>query len=295
MCSCLGVPLQSCSPTRGTIHTGPVSTFTHTWDVRYEGARWAVLGREIGRLPAHARSLARTVAEISPAIVHVNDSVMLPAGRIAHGRGVPVVWHLRTSLADGRRAAAIAERLDRWGVAAIAIDTDVVRSFPISLPTTIVPNPVAWAGSPLPRASDRQRAALGIPEGAVSIGFFGYLRRQKGWPELVRAAALLDRAGLPFHVVVVGGGVRSPDWYRSPPGRVAAALRLATDEETEMENLVHGLGLDARFSFIAFTGDVRSIYAALDLVTFPNAGVGLGRPVLGGSCGRYSCCRCGFG
>ncbi len=31
----------------GTIHTGPVSTFTHTWDVRYEGARWAVLGREI--------------------------------------------------------------------------------------------------------------------------------------------------------------------------------------------------------------------------------------------------------
>ena len=104
MCSCPGgTAAELLADAGATIHTGPVSTFTHTWDVRYEGARWAVLGREIGRLPAHARSLARTVAEISPAIVHVNDSVMLPAGRIAHGRGC------RSCGTCARRLRAVAE------------------------------------------------------------------------------------------------------------------------------------------------------------------------------------------
>lgn len=263
-----------------TVHVAPVSTFTHTWDVRYEGARWAVLGREIARLPAHARSLSRILDEVSPAIVHVNDAVMLAAGRIAHGRGVPVVWHLRTSLAGGRRGAAVAQRLDRWGAATIAIDTDVARSYPVSLPTAVIPNAVAWAGTPPRRATEEERSALGIPAGAVSIGFFGYLRRQKGWPELVLAAERLDRAGLPFHVVVVGGGVRSPGWYQTPRGRFSSALRLATDEESEMRSLVHDHGLDRRFSFLPFAGNVQSIYAALDIVTFPNTGAGLGRPVL---------------
>jgi glycosyltransferase involved in cell wall biosynthesis len=259
-----------------TVHAGPVSTFTHTWDVRYEGMRWAVLGREIARLPA----LARALDAVSPGLVHVNDAVAVVAGQLAHARGIPVVWHLRTSLAGGRRGRAVGRRLDRWGAAAIAIDADVARSYPISLPTTVVPNPVAWAGAPPSRATSAQRAMLGIPPGTVSIGFFGYLRRQKGWPELVHAADALARRGAAFHVVVVGGGVRPPEWYRTRRGRVAAALRVARDEETEMRELVERLGLASRFSFVPFTDDVRAVYGALDIVVFPNTGAGLGRPVL---------------
>jgi glycosyltransferase involved in cell wall biosynthesis len=39
-------------------------------------------------------------------------------------------------------------------------------------------------------------------------------------------------------------------------------------------------GLRERFSFVPFTDDVAEAYAALDVVTFPNQGIGLGRPVL---------------
>ncbi len=275
-----GAAAELFADARATIHIGPVSTFTHTWDVRYAGVRWAVLGRELLRLPAHRHALGRVIDEVAPALVHVNDAVMLPAGKLAHERGVPVVWHLRTSLAGGRRGAYVRRRLASWGSAAIAIDADVAASYALALPVTVAPNPVAWAGAPAPRAGKAERAALGIPPGAVSIGFFGYLRRQKGWPELVLAAQRLAAAGLRFHVVVVGGGVRPPAWYATRRGRLATRSGLAADEETAMRRLVDELGLTSRFSFVPFTSDVRSLYAALDIVTFPNTGAGLGRPVL---------------
>jgi len=262
------------------VHEAPVAVFTHTWDVRYSGARWGVLAREATRLPAHRRALARLLDTVEPTLVHVNDAVMLPAGRIASQRGIPVVWHLRTSLAGGGRATQIAQRLDAWGTAAIAIDRLVAESYPVRLPLDVIPNPVAWAGEPPPRADEAGRAALGIPSGVVSIGFFGYLRRQKGWPELVLAAERLDAEGLPFHVVVVGGGVRPPAWYETRRGRIAARAGVAEDEETAMRSLVEEHRLGRRFSFVPFSTDVRSVYAALDVVTFPNTGKGLGRPVL---------------
>jgi glycosyltransferase involved in cell wall biosynthesis len=39
-------------------------------------------------------------------------------------------------------------------------------------------------------------------------------------------------------------------------------------------------GLEDQFSFLPFTAETGEIYNALDIVTFPNQGVGLGRPVL---------------
>jgi D-inositol-3-phosphate glycosyltransferase len=38
--------------------------------------------------------------------------------------------------------------------------------------------------------------------------------------------------------------------------------------------------LERHFSFLPFTAETGEIYSALDIVTFPNQGVGLGRPVL---------------
>jgi glycosyltransferase involved in cell wall biosynthesis len=53
-----------------------------------------------------------------------------------------------------------------------------------------------------------------------------------------------------------------------------------TDEESAIKQLVSAKGLDDRFSFLPFTAETGEIYSALDIVTFPNQGVGLGRPVL---------------
>ena len=257
-----------------TVHTGPVPAFTHTWDVQYRGLRWLVFVREALSVPGHARRLRRLLRELEPAVVHLNDSVMLASGLLAHRHGARVVWHLRSSLANGgrdRRSRLVARALDAWGDAAIAIDGDVARTFPIRLPVEVVPNPVV--------AEEGDPAALPVPEGRVTIGYFGYLRRQKGWPQLVEAMRILVDEGSPVHAMVVGGGVRPPEAFRGVHGRLLRRLGIP-DEERDLRARVEELGLSDHFTLLPFTSDPGPVYRALDIVVFPNQGAGLGRPVL---------------
>jgi glycosyltransferase involved in cell wall biosynthesis len=257
-----------------TVHRAPVPAFTHTWDVQYHGLRWLVAGRELLSLPAHRRALRRLLRELRPAVVHLNDSVMLPSAMIAHRGGVPVAFHLRSSLPHGgrdRRSRWIARAIDRVGAVAIAIDDDVARTFHLKLRVHVIGNPVVTAeGAP---------ADLGVPGGQVSVGFIGYLRRQKGWPEFLGALQLLVRDNARVHGVVVGGGVRPHRAFRGPRGRLLEALGIP-DEEGAFARAVDELGLETRVTWLPFTKDMGSIYRALDIVVFPNQGAGLGRPVL---------------
>ena len=168
-----------------TVHRAPVPAFTHTWDVQYHGLRWLVLGRELVSVPGHLRRLGGLLDSLRPEIVHLNDSVLLASGRLAHRRGAKVVWHLRSSLAHGgrdRRSRWIARRLDEWGDAAIAIDADVARTFPLRLPIEIVPNPVV--------AEPGAAADLDVPEGRVH----GWLLRLPAPAEGVAGAHRGDEA-----------------------------------------------------------------------------------------------------
>jgi glycosyltransferase involved in cell wall biosynthesis len=262
-----------------TVHTGDVSIFAHAWDSPYEGLRWLVLGREVAALPAHLRQLERLVRAHRFPLVHLNDSPLLAAAWVAHRNGARVVWHLRSALAGegrDRRSRTIAALMERWGDAAIAIDRDVAARFPIHLPVTIVHNSVQ-----LPeQAENGRKGTLGLPEDRVAIGFAGFVRRQKGWPELVAAAEELVSDGEPVQFVIMGGGVRPPEYFRTVRGRALQITRVLTDEESAIKELVAAKGLEGRFSFLPFTVETGEIYSALDIVTFPNQGVGLGRPVL---------------
>ncbi len=265
-----------------TVHTGDVSIFAHAWDSPYEGLRWLVLGREVAALPPHLRQLERLMRAHRFPIVHLNDSPLLAAAWVAHRNGAKLVWHLRSALAGegrDRRSRAIAALMERWGDAAIAIDRDVAERFPIRLPLTIVHNSVR---RPTPATTNGAggKRSLGLPEDRVAVGFAGFVRRQKGWPELVSAAEILVDEGAAAHFVIMGGGVRPPEYFRTVRGRALAAANLLTDEESAIKELVSEKGLDRHFSFLPFTSETGEIYSALDIVTFPNQGVGLGRPVL---------------
>ncbi len=266
-----------------TVHTGDVSIFAHAWDSPYEGLRWLVLGREIVALPPHLRQLERLMRTHRFPLVHLNDSPLLAAAMVARRNGAKVVWHLRSALAgEGRdhRSRAIAALMERWGDAAIAIDRDVAERFPIRLPLTIVHNSVRQPEYSANGSGIDGKRSLGLPEDRVAIGFAGFVRRQKGWPELVSAAEILVEEGAPAHFVIMGGGVRPPEYFRTLRGRALAAANLLTDEESAIKELVSDKHLDPHFSFLPFTSETGEIYAALDIVTFPNQGVGLGRPVL---------------
>lgn len=263
------------------VHRGSVPIFSHGWDNPYKGLRWLVLGRELNALHGHRRQLSELIREYGFPIVHLNDSPLLASARVAHQHGAKVIWHLRSALAgEGRdsRSRAILGLMQRWGDAAIAIDDDVAARFHFNLPVTIVHNSVEITPSVLD--VDERKRALGLPPDRLAVGYAGFVRRPKGWPELVQAARLLVDEGVPVHFVIMGGGVRPPEYFRTTRGRLLRLGGLLTDEESAIKDLVSELRLDDHFSFIPFTAHTHEIYAALDVVTFPNQGVGLGRPVL---------------
>ena len=263
------------------VHTSSVSIFAHPWDQPYAGLRWIVLGRELAALPRHVADLTRLIRRHRFPIVHLNDSPLLPAAFVARRAGSRVVWHLRSSLAGegrDRRSRIIRTLMSRWGDAAIAIDRDVARNFDLSLPLTIVPN--SALGEPGENDPAEARRRLGLPADRVIVGYAGFVRRQKGWPELVRAARLMVDADVPVQFLVMGGGVRPPSYFRTIRGRLLQLTGVLWDEESEIRDLVSELGLDEVFTFLPYTRDTAEVYAALDIVTFPNQGVGLGRPVL---------------
>jgi glycosyltransferase involved in cell wall biosynthesis len=261
------------------VHTGDVSIFAHAWDSPYEGLRWVVLSREVASLRPHMRQLDRLMRAHRFPLVHLNDSPLLAAAYIARKNGAKIVWHLRSALAGegrDRRSRMITWFMNRYGDAAIAIDRDVAARFPISLPLEVVHNSVR---APVPAAGGG-KAALGLPEDRVAVGFAGFVRRQKGWQELVSAAEILVREGSPAHFVIMGGGVRPPEYFKTPRGRALELMNLLVDEESAINALVAEKHLEAHFSFLPFTAETGEIYNALDIVTFPNQGIGLGRPVL---------------
>jgi D-inositol-3-phosphate glycosyltransferase len=168
--------------------------------------------------------------------------------------------------------------MDRWGDAAIAIDEDVADRFHLSMPVTIVHNSTM---SPETQPdSVAAKRALGLPDEGVTVGFAGYLRSQKGWPELVDAAEILVRDGVDVHFVIIGGGIRPPAYFRTLRGRVLQLMGILWDDESAMHRSVAERRLTDHFTFVPFTSDRAEIYGALDIVAFPNQGVGLGRPVL---------------
>ena len=265
-----------------TVHTGRVAIFAHTWDRPYRGRLWLLLGRELLSLASHLIALNALMRRRRFPIVHLNDSPLLPAAAVAHRRGAHVVWHLRSALAgEGRdvRSRAILGLMQRWGDRAIAIDSDVAARFPTQLPLSIVHNSIRAQVEVADGVGARRR--LGLPvEGRILIGFAGFLRWQKGWPELVAAAKILVDEGAPVHFVIIGGGVRPPEWFRSLPGRALRIAGILSDEESTLTTLVATLGLHDRFTFLPFVRETAEVYEALDIVTFPNQGIGLGRPVL---------------
>ena len=260
------------------VHTGPVAMFVHSWDNPYKGIRWLLLGREFVKLPPHLIQLDSLLRRLRFPIVHLNEAQLLPAAALAKRSGAKVVWHLRSSLyTTGQvRRRVVVSAINRFGDAAIAIDEDVAASFPLQIPVHVIFN-TAVASGEAPSAAEA-KGALGLPSDVVVIAYVGHLRRIKGWETLVRAAALLRDQ--PVHFAFVGGGVRSPAWFTTPQGRVASAMGLADDDESHARALVAELGLTDLFTFLPFVPDLSHVYPALDIVTFPNLGVGLGRPVL---------------
>ena len=255
------------------VHTGPVAGFTHIWASTYRGRRWLLLGRELLRLPGHVRQLSRTLGSADFALVHLNDSPLIPAAWLARRRGISVVWHLRSALPESegpRRSRAVRAAVGRLSSRSVAITDDVAASFRVG--STVVPNSV-----------DLHRFHPGDSTEAGHrpvVSTFGFLYPSKGFSVFLEAAALLRAQGHDARFVLVGGGVRSTAYFTSLRGRLLRLLGLAHDHEADARRLAHELGLADAVDFVPYVEDTADRYRTSDVVVAASQGPELGRSVL---------------
>ncbi|MGH3050824.1 MAG: glycosyltransferase family 4 protein [Gaiellaceae bacterium] len=263
-----------------TVHTGPVATFTHIWASTYSGRRWLLFGHELARLPAHVAAFSRVLHCQRFGIVHVNDSPLVAAAALARRAGIPVVWHLRSSLPDNGgevRSRLLRAAIGRLANASIAITTEIARSFDVG--SIVIPNTVDLDVFH-PTDDPQARSDLGLADGLPVVSYFGFLYPMKGFREFIDAAGLLTRQGVEAHYLIVGGPVRGEEFFSTRFGRALSALGLARDHQHEAEELVEEQGLGDQVRFVPFTRETARIFQATDVVVAPSRGPELGRPVL---------------
>jgi glycosyltransferase involved in cell wall biosynthesis len=262
------------------VHTGPVAAFTHIWASTYRGPRWALLARELARLPGSLRSLARTIRGGGLAVVHLNDSPPVPAAWLARRAGLPVVWHLRSALPESegrRRSRWLRAAVGSLSSGSVAINEDVAASF--GLGSVVVPNSVELERF-RPGDAATVRASLGVPADRPVVSTFGFLYPSKGFRVFLTAAAALRSRGLDATYLLVGGAVREPAYFSTAHGRLLRIAGLARDHEGDARRLARELGIDDVVRFVPFVEDTADLYRASDVVVAPSQGPELGRSVI---------------
>lgn len=262
------------------VEVGPVASFTHIWASVYGGRRWLLLVRELTLLPGHIRAFRRVLRSQHFDLVHLNDSPLIPAAWLARMHGLPVVWHLRSALPfDGNdlRSRVIRKIVISTGSAAIAITGDIEGIFRVG--ATVVPNSIDLTRF-VPSDDRAAKEALGFDPDLPVVSYFGFVYPSKGYPEFLEAAALLRERGIDAAFAVVGGAVRSSEFFRSRAGRVLLLLDLARDYDSEARAHVEKLGLTNSVRFVPFTNEIQVYYQASDVVVAPSRGWELGRPVI---------------
>lgn len=268
------------------VHTGPVAGFTHIWASSYRGRRWALFIREVMLLPGHLITLDRLFRSKKFELVHLNDSPLIGAAWLARRRKLPVVWHLRSALADdnGLRTRLVRAAVRRFATTSIAINDDVARSFGVG--SEVIPNAVRLDHFK-PGDSKAAKDALGFPPDTPIASYFGFIYPSKGYRDFIEAASLLRARGIEATFLMVGGPVRGEAFFMTIKGRLIDFLGLAKNHEAEVRELVKRLGLEDNVRVVSFTQDTVGLYQASDVVVSPSRGTELGRPVIEASaCGR---------
>jgi glycosyltransferase involved in cell wall biosynthesis len=168
------------------------------------GIRRALEKRSATHLHAH---------DLGPWLNAVAARALRPSTRV-----LATFHEQRTPEGNKRKAAAVAARATDALVACGAkVQKDILDWAPEGTRVPVIPNGVPLT-EPTPQARVASRQELGIPEGAVAVGYLGGLREIKGPDKLLQA--FLDhfegRAGV--RLVLIGAGPMEPELRRMAQG-----------------------------------------------------------------------------
>lgn len=230
-----------------------------------EGAlsRLPALG-PLADMRAIARRLEEVIDRVRPDLVHVHSPQIaaVPAIRVGHARGLPVVYEVRAFWEDAAvdhgttRAGSLRYRasraLDTWAfrhadaVTCICegLRRDILaRGIPPEK-VTVIPNAVDIARFPLGGAPDEElKARLGLA-GARVLGFIGSFYAYEGLDLLLAAMPAILAQAPDIRLLLVGGGPEEDNLRRQTQalgldGKVVFAGRVPHDEVNRYYDLVN--------------------------------------------------------
>ncbi|MGH9468405.1 MAG: glycosyltransferase [Terriglobales bacterium] len=195
------------------------------------------------------------------ALIHCNNSFPYQAPTVLAARqaGLPLAAHVRNPL----RGTAATRWLARQACLLVVlheVQAEQLRGWELGVPVACCPDGVELA----PKAADPDRATKfrrqWLEPGGVLVGALGRLTPQKGFADLIAAAA----AVLPSH-----------------PG-VRVAIFGEGEERVRLQALIAAHGLSGRVWLAGFEPDTASVLAALDLLVCSSHWEGLPLSVLEG-------------
>ncbi len=212
---------------------------------------------------------------LKPDIVHLNTSSLSAWAVVAWWKKIPVVWHIRESLAPGYlgiRQSIIRFLVGYFATKIVAISKHDGRFWSGNSKLQILPNPVDCDVF-VPSAENRQafREQQGIPQTAHVLVYLGGLSREKGTLLALQLLGRLLERGHSVYLVVAGS------WQMAKSSIVREVLGVQSWYD-QVEGLV-----DRHQENIRFTGVLSSTHELLqasDCLLFPAQKGHFARPVL---------------
>jgi glycosyltransferase involved in cell wall biosynthesis len=205
-------------------------------------------------------------------LIHTNSLVMIDGALTARFLRLPHVWHARELLLPASSfnfflgpyaVLSIAQHLaDRIIATSKAVQNCFPRNKKLSQ-IVVVYNPVANCVFQYPATKGRIRQEFGVPYNTFLIGEIGKLNPNKGYEDLVQAAAIVKQT-IPNIIFAAVGGTSKSD----------AAFERRFKESTKI------LGLQDCFKLVGFRNDILEIIFALDLLVLPSHSESFGRVLI---------------
>ena len=245
---------------------------------------WEVLTRPLQILPSALRMRAELRAHPVD-LVHLNTSVLLPAGLGAAWAGVPVVWHVREPLHPGIlgvRRSVVRRCIDFSSRAVIAISRFDAAPLTQGDKLHVIYNFVNFEKFDRRLDGASFRAELGVSKGRPIALMLGGLIASKGPDILVEAAALVRRRRPDVVFVIAGLPPRgeSPSPVKRTLRRMLESTRFVTNVERRVLDLIRRHGLEDCVKFAGMREDVPDMIAACDVLVWPGTVSHFARPII---------------
>lgn len=229
---------------------------------------------QVALMAATSRRLAQVVAATKPDLLHAHSPVLnaIPALRVGHARGIPVVYEVRAfwedaaaSHGNGRERGPrylLTRALETFALKHVDAVTVICEGLRRDLlargiapeKVTVIPNAVDPAEFKLPPRDAALAASLGL-EGKIVLGFLGSFYSYEGLHLLLEAMPAILATMPGARLLLVGGG----------------------PEDARLRALAGRLGLDGK---VVFTGrvkhtEVQRYYALVDVLVYPRMAIRL--------------------